>query len=187
MTFVGMVFVSQQMLLLFLFSGYYQFLHEYDSSNYDERYIEDSTYITGHWIKDKIESSTISNDELFAMRLLATAETVHQPTSSAMNNFIYGFAEVNLSAFEYYSISSEEFYYSTGKGVQDIGQTRWYNFNKMNIDCQEFGINYFIENTRSRGNLVWNHQGEPSKLLSKAYDDSDAVYDIGTTKIWKLN
>lgn len=179
--------VSVLLLSSVVFSGYYQFLHEYDSSNYDERYIEESTYLTGRWIKDNIESSVISNDELFAMRLLATTETVHQPTSSTINNFIYDFAEVNLSNFEYYSINSEEFFYSTGKGIQDIGQVRWYDFNKMNLDCQEFGINYFVENTRSRGNLVWNHQSEPSKLLSKTYDDSDAVYDIGATKIWRLD
>lgn len=167
-----------------IFSGYYQFLHKYDPAVNDERYLEDSTYLTGKWIKNNIQTSVMSNDELFAMRLLATTETIHQPTSSSINNFIYGFADVNLSSFKYYSADSEEFFYSTGEGVQDVGQDTWYNFNQQKINPLAFGIEYFVENTRSNGNIVWNHIGVPSKTLHKAYNDGNAVYDIGTAKIW---
>lgn len=180
--------VSILLLSSVIFSGYYQFLHDYDySSPFNERSIEHSTFLTGDWIKNNIQTSVLSNDELFALRLLATAEKVHQPTSSAMNNFIYDFAESNLSNFEYYSIESEEFFYSTGKGIQDMGQTRWYDFNQMKVNYQDFGISYFVENTKSYGNLAWTHQSEPSKLLHKAYTDSDLIYDTGTAKIWNLN
>lgn len=172
-----------------IFSGYYQFLHDYSSHEFDERYIEHSTYLTGHWMENKIETSVISNDELFASRLLAVAETVHQPTRTPINNFIYDFVDVNLSSFEYYSIKSEEFYYSTGEGedYDSLGQGLWYDFNRMKINPLDFGINYFVENTKSNGYIVWNHKGFPSELLHKAYDESDAIYDVGTVKIWKLS
>lgn len=179
--------ISVLLLSSVMFSGYYQFLHRYDfSNNFNERHVEESTCLTGYWMKNNIQTSVISNDELFAIRLLSIAKTVHQPSSSSTNNFIYGFADANLSNFKYYSIESEEFYYSTGKGVQDIGQARWYDINKMGINYQDFNINYYVENTESNGNIVWNHKSEPSKLLHKAYNDGNAVYDVGKAKIWTL-
>jgi hypothetical protein len=174
-----------------IFAGYYQFLHQYDASVYyassDERYIEDSTYLTGLWMKNNIQTSAISNDELLSMRILATTEKIHLPTSSSTNNFIYGYSTVNLSNFKYYSPFSEEFFRDTGSGIGSSGEDSWYGFNQIHLNPLDFGINYFVENVRSNGYLVWNHQPLSSKLLRKAYDKGDKVYDIGTLEIWKLN
>lgn len=181
--------ISIFLLIGVTFSAYYQFLNFQGSQGTGERYIEHSTYITGRWMKNSIPTSVISNDELFGTRILAAAETVHQPTRTPINNFIYGFVDANISSFKYYSITSEEFFYSTGEGedYNSLGQGMWYDINQMKTNPLDFGVNYFVENTKSNGYIVWNHKSVPSELLHKAYNEDGAIYDIGNVKIWQLN
>lgn len=169
-----------------IFSGYYQFLNEYDTGALDERYITDSNYITGKWMKNNLQGIGISNDQFLGSRIFSTTETLHQVTNSPTNNYIYNFSNVNSLEYEYNPVTSEEFFYSTGYVTEDIEQDLWYNINMMQENPQEFGINHIVENPKSGGSLIWTHKTLPSKILRKAYQEDDLIYDIGTIRVWKF-
>jgi len=56
----------------------------------------------------------------------------------------------------------------------------------MYISYQNFGIKYFIENTRTNGDVLWHHGMYPSELLHHAYEEKDNIYSNGKVRIWKL-
>jgi len=166
------------------FSGYYQFLHNYKESPFNERYIEESTYKTSRWMKDNINGSTISNDELFGIRIFAASETTRMLTHSATANQIYGFITINISQFKRYPLTKEAFWFSGYEGP-DIGEATWEYVNRMWKPLHEIKIAYVVENRRGKGNLIWSHGLIPSPLLKFAYE-KDLVYDTGDINIWRL-
>lgn len=167
------------------FSGYYQFLHKPIESSFNKRYIEDSTYKTGRWMKDMINGSSISNDILFGSRIFAASETTHLLTTSGVANQIYGFTNINISMFKRYPLTKEEFWFDGYEGP-DIASDTWEAVNMLWKSPNDFNITYFVENTNGNGNLIWGHRAEPSKLLYQAYDKGYLVYDGGKAKVWKL-
>jgi hypothetical protein len=182
-----MIIVSIFLLISSGFSGYYQFLHFTTTHGINERYIEDSTYAAGRWMKEYATGSAISNDRLFGIRMAATSETTHYLVSSTLLNCIYGFVTGNLSQFEWHPITSEEFWFDIGQGKHDVGERIWDNINMLNINPHDSNIIYFTENVRARGNIIWAHGIHPSKLLHLAYREKDCVYDCGNVRVWKLS
>ena len=168
------------------FSGYYQFLHFSPTHGTNERYMEDSTYIAGKWMKEYVTGSAISNDRFFGTRIGAASETTHHLVMYTLLASTYGFVTTNLSQFEWYPITSEDFWFDVGKVKRDMGEKIWDDLNTMDTKPNRFNITCFAENVRARGNVVWHHGIYPSKLLHLAYDERGCVYDCGKVRVWDL-
>jgi hypothetical protein len=173
------------LLLSIIFSGYYQFLHNYPKDPYNERYIEESTYKTGRWMKDNLNGSTISNDILFGARIFAASETAHILTTSTVSDQIYGFITINLSEFKIIPVSNEGFWFN-GYDGPDVGEETWAEINLLVKSPYGYNITYVVENSKANGNIIWGHQSLPSKILYKEYDEGYLVYDGGKSRVWKL-
>ena len=177
------------LLLIVSFSAYYQFIHflpEPGTSPTNERYIEESTYKTGRWMKDNINGSAVSNDEPFGNRIFATSETTRLLITSGTIDYIYGFVNVNISKFKRYPITSEDFWFSGYKGPA-IGEKAWESVHRLRNSPHEFNITHLVENRKCKGNISWHHSSNPVKLLHFAYNEKDCVYDCGNINIWNLN
>jgi len=170
------------LLMSLTFSGYYQFLHEYNSYGQGLR---DSTYITGKWIKNNIDSNCISIDSMLGRKLFSVSETTKFFDTSTTLNQIYGFCTINITDYERYPLSSDNFWLSGYKGV-DEGEQGWFGINKLWRSPYKYNINYVIENTNVNSKIQWKHQKDPSLVLELAYDNQTCIYDIGRVKIWKL-
>lgn len=166
------------------FVGYYQFLHVYGVSPYNGRYIEDSTYSTGLWMKNNLDGKAVSNDALFSHRIFSVTETTHLLTPSTLIDLIYGFISANISLYERYPYTSEDFWISGYKGP-DPGEALWHDVVQLRKSPSEFDIEYVVENMKGRGNIIWGHGKVPSKLISMAHE-TDCVYDCGKAMIWDL-
>jgi hypothetical protein len=176
-------------LLLFIsFSGYYQFLHFNQESNqedaYDARYIEESTYISGKWMKNNIDGIAISNDILLGERIFSVSETAHLFTDRTTLNQIYGFTSINISDFKRYSLTEEDFWYA-GYDGPDVGEKEWFKIHEMSNPPSKYNISYIVENKNAIGTLVWNHGNPHSKLLDPTYENN-LVYDSNIIRIWEL-
>jgi hypothetical protein len=170
------------LLISLTFSGYYQFLHEYSSYG---RGLRDSTYVTGNWIKYNIDSNCISTDAMLGRRLFSISETTHFIDTSTILNQIYGFCSINISDYERYPLSSDDFWLSGYKGV-DEGEQGWFGLNMLWKSPHKYNIEYIIENTNVNGNVHWKHQKPESEILKRAYNNQTCIYDIGRINIWKL-
>jgi len=177
------------LLLVVSFSAYYQFvrfLPESGSNPINARYVEDSTYKTGRWIKSNTDGAAISNDALFGTRIFAAAETTHFFTTSTMADVSYSFIDIDISEFERYPVTEEAFWFSGYKGP-DIGEVTWGLINHLREPSSHFNITYVVENKKGEGNIIWGHGIYPSKLLQLAYNEKDSTYDNGNICIWNLD
>lgn len=176
--------------LLFVvsFSAYYQFIHflpEPGASPMNERYIEDSTYTTGRWMKGNIvNGSAISNDAVMDNRFFSASETTYLLIGSTISNYIYGFISVNISEFKRYPLTSEDFWF-TGYESRDLGENAWESVHTKFMSPLEFNICYMVENRKCRGNINWLHSSNPVKFLKSTYE-KDCIYDCGNIYIWHL-
>jgi len=174
------------MVLVICFTGYYQFIHFMSRSSeapINERYIEDSTYNTGRWMKTHIANgNAISNDALLGNRIFAASETVHMLTVSTVADQIYGFVKVNISEFKRYPLTDEGFWFD-GYSGPDIGEIVWQSVHERAVSPHKFNITYMVENRKCEGDINWGHTNKPLKLL-KFTHEKDCIYDIGTIYIW---
>lgn len=175
-----------------IFTGYYQFLGHQEQSyhereqRYYERYIEESTYDTGMWIKQFAHGKAISNDRIISFRISAVSDTTHFLVPYTPIVAIYGFTDTNLSLFQRYPLSSEEFWFN-GYNGPDIGEKLWSDIhNTFPIYSNEFEIKYLVEEVEGNGNVVWNHRSFPSKIVEIAQKDN-RIYDIGNIRIWDVS
>lgn len=173
------------LLLTITFSGFYQFLHTYETYGYNERYIEESTYKTGRWMKDNIDGSAISNDMIFGNRIFSASETTHLLTPSTTNNNIYGFISINISNFKRYPITSEDFWFSGYEGP-DPGEDVWKSVHMLWEYPQDYNITHVVENKKTNGDVVWHHSSHPVELLKIVYGEKYCIYDNGKVRIWDL-
>jgi len=176
------------MVLVICFTGYYQFIHFMPGSGkttINERYIEDSTYNTGRWMKSHIANGTaISNDALLGNRIFAASETAHMLTVSTVADQIYGFIKVNISKYKRYPLTDEEFWFTGYKGP-DPGECTWDYAHRMVISPQKLDISYLVENRKCKG-VCWHHSNPSVRLLHFAYE-KDCIYDCGNINIWSLD
>lgn len=174
------------LLIAISFSAYYQFLHFSPTGKINERYIEDSTYTAGRWMKDYVTGSAISNDMYFGYRIAAAAETIHFLVPYTILDSTYGFITANLSQFKFFPVKSEEFWFNVGESQTEYGEDTWDYLNTLYLKPYNFNITYFAENTKAGGDVVWHHGRHPSKLLHQAYNDGHLVYDGGKVRVWEL-
>lgn len=163
-------------------SSYYQFIHDYGTN---DRAVGDSSYYTGNWIKEKINEPCISNSLIATDRLFSLSETVHFLTASTTVNQIYGFNNINISQYERYSLKSDDFWLNGYKGP-DVGESTWHAIHMLWNSPSDYSIRYVVEDTETRGNIVWGHGGVQSKLLQDAYS-TNCIYNTGNYKIWDLS
>lgn len=167
-----------------IFTGYYQFLHAYQDHEYDARHIEESTFKTGSWIKKFVEGNSISNDKLFSYRISAVSDTTHFLVPFTPSAATYGFIDINLSLYERYPFSSEEFWFDGYEGP-DTAEYLWGDIHSLLKSPEDFEIKYVVENVKAKGNIVWNHAIFSSKVIELAHEES-LLYDSGNIKIWQL-
>jgi len=182
--FVVVVFL----LLALCFSSYYQFIHFLPSPGMrgmHERYMEDSTYLTGRWMKYHLNGSAISNDLTLGRRIFAASETSYVLTGFTTCDLIYNFIHLNLSEFRRYPITSEEFWFDGYEGP-DVGERTWHYIHRYG-KVRLFNISYILENKECGGNVYWHHGNFPSEPLHLAYDSGSSVYDCGNINIWRVN
>jgi len=166
-----------------IFSGYYQFLHDYSGNPYFGRTNEESTYKTGLWMKENMIGSAISNDVLLGLRIFSASETTHVLTSITMIDQIYGFVKINISEYKRYPLTEEDFWFSGYEG-RDLGQDIWKDLVLLRKSMYDLNITYIVENTRTNGRILWNHGMPESKLLQHAYSENICIYHNGNSKIW---
>lgn len=184
----GLIVIAIFLIISISFSGYIQFVNflSISETSINQRYIEDSTYTTGRWIKNNaVDSAAISNDVLFGNRIFAESKTIHLLTDNTVVNNIYGFLDNNVSQFKRYSWTKEEFWFYGYEGP-DFGQSQWEAVNMLKDSPYDLNIRYFIENKKANGNIIWNHKSVPSKLLQKAYNDGNLLYDNGNVRVLKF-
>jgi hypothetical protein len=183
----ALTIVSIFLLISLSFSGYYQFLHFLPTHGTNERYTEESTYTAGRWMMACVDGSAISSDMSFGYRIAAASDTTHHLVESTLLSVTYGFAEADLSQFEFYPITSENFWFDVGEMETDTGELIWDNINILDhTSPYDFNVSYVAENTKAGGNVIWHHGRYPSKLLYYARDNGDCVYDCGKVNLWKL-
>lgn len=174
------------LILSTIFSGYYQFLNEYNEVNNLKRNMDDSTYTTGRWMKEYVNRSVISNDFVLGKRIAAASEVVHNLIGYTLLDYTYGFVPVNMSDFTWYPITSEEFWFNVGETKIDQGEYSWDRLNLLYLEPKDFNIAYYAENTFANGYVLWHHKQYPSNLLNKAYNEGNLVYDGGMIRLWEL-
>ena len=183
------LFVVVAFLLLALcFSSYYQFIHFLPSPGMrgmHARYMEDSIYQTGRWMKYHLNGSAVSNDAALGKRIFAASETSHVLTGFTTCDLVYGFIHLNLSEFRRYPITSEDFWFDGYEGP-DVGEITWDYIHSYYGKFRLFNISYIIENKECGGNVYWHHGNSPSKPLHFAYDKGSSVYDCGNIGIWSV-
>ena len=182
----ALAIVTISLLLSISFSGFYQFLHFQPTHGMNERYMDDSTYIAGTWVKEYVIGTGVSNDKLFGFRIAAVSETTHHLTASTLSGIAYGFISSNISQFKFYPTTSEDFWFNVGVYERDWGEYNWVYLHKMGIKPHKFNITHFVENTKAQGNVIWNHASFTSKLLHHAYEEKGCVYDCGKARVWDL-
>lgn len=171
-----------------IFTGYYQFIKfNNQDSGYEKRHIEESTYNTGLWIRQFTAGNAISNDQWFSYRISAVSDTTHFLVPFTTIDAIYGFIDTNVSLFERYPLSSEEFWFNGYEGP-DVGQQLWDSMHKglSPLKSEEFEIKYIAEKVIANGNVIWNHQPYPSKIIELAHQEN-LIFDVGDIRLWHLN
>lgn len=173
------------LILSISFSAYYQFLNTYRESPYDARHIEESTYTTGRWMKSSLNGVSTTNDLIFGERIFSASETAHVFTDRTTLNLIYDFNRINISDFERYSLTEDQFWFS-GYSGPDIGEVEWERNHDLRNSLDKYNISYVVENRKAQGILVWNHKYKQSKLLEVAYENN-CIFDAGNINIWDLD
>jgi len=181
-----LITVSIFLIMATFFSGYYQFLHFSPTHGIRERYMEDSTYTAGGWMKEYVAGSAISNDRFFGMRIAAISDRTHNLITYTLLDITYGFVTANLSQFEWYPITSEEFWFDVGGTRYDAGESTWDGLNTLDIEPYRFNITHFAENTKAQGRVIWHHGIYPSKLLHRIYKENSHIYSNGNVNIWTI-
>ncbi len=172
------------LLISIIFTGYFQFLHNYSESLYNGRNIEDSTYTTGLWSKASMNGSAISNDRYFGQRVFAVSEKPFLIPFTSIDQ-IYGFIKANVSEYERYPISSENFWFDGYRGP-DRGEPLWELVHQMLKSPKELGLKYVVENMKANGLIIWHHQNYKSNLLSYVHKNENLIFDSGNINIWTI-
>lgn len=184
------------LLLSVSFSGYFQFLHEYGTGfGGIERYMEDSTYTTGLWIKENMDGRGICNSRWIGWRIGATSG-FPLLTGSSSNDQAYGFVDVREFELVKVPITSEEFWidspYRRVKGTVSDGYWQLI-MDKYYISAgyqyiPRFNITYLIEDTRLHGYWISHRGYGPSPFVKVVHDDTNnCIYDSMNINIWCLN
>jgi hypothetical protein len=187
------------LLLSVTFSGYFQFLHyQHNPGSTIERYMEDSTYTTGLWIKENMDGTGICNDRWIGWRIGATSG-FPLLTGSSSNDQAYGFVDVSEFELVKRAITEEEFWMSSpykrvagspSDGCWQVIMNTEYDSHRASELIHRFNITHLIENTRTQGR--WSSHrgggfGQSAFLHSiHEYGEKDCIYDSGNTNILEL-
>lgn len=186
------------LLLSVSFSGYFQFLHTYQTSaDSSERHMRDDTYITGLWIKEHIMAGKgICNSRQMGFGLAATSSLPFL-TGSAADDQAYGFVEAQKDfELEKNPITSEEFWlaspYERVAGTSSDGYWQMlmeseYSSSQGEHLLSKFNLTHVMENTKIQGRWVSHHGLGHANFLHSLYGEKDIIYDGGRVTVWCLD
>lgn len=177
------------LLLHVSFSGFYQFLHTYKEPLFG-RYMQETTYTAGIWVKDNINGSTVSNEEVTGIRIFAVSG-IPLFTGHDVVDQVYGFTNVSHSKFRKRPITSEEYWFD-GPYEKIAGSTAEDNWhflmkNSYNKLVPKLNLTHVIENKKTYGARVSRHKNIKSEFLQYIYGKKDNIFDNGVIAVWNLN
>ena len=175
------------LLLVVSFSGFYQYYRTniVDRPTYNERYMEDGTYIAGLWIKDNIGKNMVGNDDISA-RVFAISE-VPTLTGGGVLDLTYGFTNISDLNITKVSPLSADFYFegpytrtphtpSTAYYVSELNENE-FNNRLGRLIISRFNLSYVLENEDIGDNT----------FIRSVHQEKDSIYDNAKIQIWCLD
>ena len=163
------------LLVFVIFVSYFQFLHFLNSPK--QRFMAETTYDAGSWIKNNVDRRTITTG-LLQKRLLSVAE-VPVLTDTGSVNLAYGFVDpAKLKVIQAYPPTSLGFYTGNPYSLGDKDILAWQSVVIISAKdgprlINKFKISYYVENT-----------GHPTGLDRIMRSVGDSVYDDGKLVVW---
>lgn len=176
------------LLLSVSFSGFYQHYRTniIGRPTYNERYMEDGTYVAGLWVKDNIDKNMVGNDGDISGRVFAVSE-VPTLTGGGIVDLTYGFTDITDINISKNSPLSVEFYMDNPYvRTPNTPFTGYYvsKLNDVDLDSRwgkkivsQFNLSYVIENEDIGDN----------PFIRSVHREKDNVYDNAKIRIWNLD
>jgi hypothetical protein len=174
------------LLLAVSFSGFYQHYRTniIGRPTYNERYMEDGTYIAAMWIKENVDKRMVCND--MPTRVFAISE-VPTLTGDGTIDLTYGLTTITDLSMSKVSPLSTEFYFE-GMYVRTprTPYTGYYEslINEVDFDhtygrqvISKFNLSYAVENEDIGDN----------PFIRSIHRDKDNVYDNAKIRVWRLD
>lgn len=178
-------FVTILLLLSTSYSGYYQFLHFPDDTNFEFRYMDEKTHVAGLWIKDSVDENIFWDAGLVGLRIFAVSG---KPVLfGGPLGLAYNFTDINDINITKNSPLSTAFY-KHGAYIKTPGTpyTEGYinQLSKSELNSKwgkrlvsQYNLSYVID-SRIAATTFTNSINKEMK---------DSVYDNGINRIWRLD
>ncbi|MFW6145389.1 MAG: hypothetical protein ACOC4Y_01180 [bacterium] len=156
-------------------------------------YMKESTYYSGLWMKDNMDSDStlICNKRAEGLELFAVSKV---PTFVGIDSICqaYGFFDVRELKLEERSITSDDFWYSGPYELSTSDETeihrRWVfsdDFKDYESDYKErLGLTHVVEFNNIRGKYIW-HGTRDSRFLDHVHT-TNLVYNSNKMSIWNI-
>jgi len=182
------IVISIFLVLSICFSGYFQFLRDYGY-----RTIDENTYTTALWTKDKFDGVGICNSRWTTWKITSISALPFLTGSSTADQ-AYGLVDVHEFELKKRSITSEEFWmdspYKRVKGTVSDGYWQLimdkYHDSKGYQWIPRFNITYLIEDVGLEGYWTSHHGNRYSPFVKVVYDTKNCIFDNGKLRVWKL-
>jgi len=175
------------LLLSVSFSAFYQYYHTniMGRPTYNERYMEDGTYVAGLWIKDNVDKPMVGNDYVSG-RVFAISE-VPTLVGDGTIDLTYGFTNITDLNISKVSPLSTMYYFEgpyirtpntpfTGYYVSLLNEVDFdHTYGKRVIS--KFNLSYVIENEDIGDNV----------FIRSIHREKDNIYDNAKIRIWCLD
>jgi|LGOV01.1.fsa_nt_gb hypothetical protein len=178
------------LLLSISFSAFYQHYHTNIEGRptYNERYMEDGTYVAALWIKDNIDRDKIvvGDDDLIARRIFAVSE-VPTLTGSDSVDLTYGLTKITEIKISNNSPLSTAFYMD-GPYVR-TPRTPYTGFYRCMLNTVEFDSGWGRK-IITRYNLSYVMENEDvgdNTFIRSVHQEKDSIYDNAKIQIWCLD
>ena len=176
------------LLLSLTFSAFYQHFRTniIGRPTYNERYMEDGTYVAGLWIKDNIDGNMVCNDVTVSKRIFAISE-VPMLTGDGTIDLTNGLIKISDLNITKVSPLSSDFYFEgpyirtphtpfTGYYVSLLNEVDFDSYYGKRV-ISKFNLSFVIENEDIGDN----------PFIRSIHREKDNIYDDAKIQIWCLN
>ncbi|WP_406661231.1 hypothetical protein V7O66_01540 [Methanolobus sp. ZRKC3] len=176
------------LIIFIIFTGYYQFMHFSDTSQPNERSLNEPIYFAGFWSKNHIspQYNMVSHNSYTGERV-ASVSKIPTMIGTEVVDYTYGFVDESiLKDINRLPLTSLKTYFDSPYIIQNTSvKTSWYienTFRYRTIEIampviSELNLSYMIEDNK-RGTSIF---------LNSLSETSDKYYDNGRICIWALN
>jgi len=176
------------LLLSLSFSAFYQHFRTniIGRPTYNERYMEDGTYVAALWIKDNIDGNMVCNDVTVSERIFAISE-VPMLTGDGTIDLTYGLTKISDLNITKVSPLSSDFYFE-GPYIR-TPHTPYTGYYYSLVNEVDFG-SYYGKQVISKFNLSYVIENEDigdNPLVKSVHREKDNIYDNAKIKIWCLD